>query len=82
MITLRFYVRSIRRQAGDENHYVELAPAYADGANKDWAKYTPSGKIELVVNSEGGKALLTEWLNEGGKPVDLHITMAPVSPES
>lgn len=78
MITLRFYVREVAKRAGDDNYYVKLAPAYANGANADWAKYTPTGSIELTVNSEGGKAQLQEWLNEGGKPVDLHITMTPV----
>lgn len=82
MLTLRFYVREITHKAGDENIYVKLQPAYNNGSgNETWAKYTPSGSIELVVNSPGGKAQLVEWLNEGGKPVDLHITMEPVLAE-
>lgn len=29
---------------------VELVPDYAEGRNKDWAEYTPSGVIRLNVN--------------------------------
>lgn len=29
---------------------VELVPDYAEGRNKDWAEYTPSGVIRMNVN--------------------------------
>lgn len=29
---------------------VEMVPDYAEGRNKDWAEYTPSGVIRMNVN--------------------------------
>lgn len=29
---------------------VEMVPDYAEGRNRDWAEYTPSGVIRMYVN--------------------------------
>jgi hypothetical protein len=50
-VTLRFHVQSVTEFAGG-NKQVTLTPSYKDGANKDWAKYTPSGKIELNLSQD------------------------------
>lgn len=50
-VTLRFYVASITENAGG-SHSVVLQPSYKDGANSDWSKYTPSGKIDLNLSTE------------------------------
>lgn len=74
-ITCRFYVSEItlRKQVG--NATVVLTPAYANGANAEWAVATPSGKIELQVSNPAAIEVFEGWLRAGP---DLHITMAPV----
>lgn len=53
-VSARFYVSTVTQRATGqtkpEGGEIILAPAYKDGANKDWAKYTPSGSITLNVN--------------------------------
>lgn len=78
-VSARFYVSSITQRATGstkaEGGEVVLAPAYKDGKNADWARYTPSGQITLNVN---GPAF--PWFQEHlGQ--DLHITFdeVPVS---
>lgn len=75
-VTARFYVYSVERYAGAGNRKIVLQPAYANGANKDWAQATPSGRIELSVNAEGAAEQFEQWLMEG---TNLHITMEPVN---
>lgn len=77
-ISLRFYVAEIVRHAGSDFRTIRLRPDYKDGANADWAKYTPSGLIELSVGNPAGLEQFDEWLNEGGKPHSIHITMERV----
>ena len=76
-ITVRFYVSEVTKRgkgmAG--NATVTLLPAYADGANKDWASATPSGKIELQVNNPEAIEVLDQWRADG---VDLHGEFRPV----
>lgn len=50
-VTARFYVSQITDFGNVDQCRVELVPAYGDGNNKDWAKYTPSGKVELNITS-------------------------------
>jgi hypothetical protein len=74
--SLRFYVSQITQRAtggnAPEGGEVILAPAYKDGKNSDWAKYTPSGSITLNVN---GPAF--PWFQEHlGK--DVHIVIDDV----
>lgn len=49
-ITARFYVSEVAKVPGGSAK-VSLQPAYANGANHDWAQATPSGKIELYVSN-------------------------------
>ena len=79
MISLRFYVKSIERHAGNEHVTVKLAPSYKDGRNADWAKWTPSGSIELTVGNPAAIKQFDEWLNHPNVPVDLHIVMQAVT---
>lgn len=51
-ITARFYVQEITDYGNTEQSRIVLQPAYGDGQNKDWAKYTPSGKIELNIQTD------------------------------
>ncbi len=60
-VTLRFHVQTVAEHAGG-NHTVTLVPSYKDGANKDWAKYTPSGKIELSLSQEAAVEFYTDAL--------------------
>lgn len=60
-MNLRFYVQSITEHAGG-NHAIILQPSYKDGANSEWSKYTPSGKIELNLSTEASVEFYTEAL--------------------
>ena len=65
-IHARFWVQKVTKQAaskGNVTRLVELAPVirslpatspdYDDGkGNVDWAKFTPSGRIELTVSAD------------------------------
>jgi hypothetical protein len=78
-VTARFYVASIERYAGSNGSgKVVLQPAYANGANKEWATATPSGRMELFVNAPGALEVFDEW-RVGS--TNLHITMEPVVEE-
>jgi len=50
-ITARFYVAEITDFGNIDQCRVALQPAYSGNQNKDWAAYTPSGKIELNITS-------------------------------
>ena len=77
VITARFYVSSIEFPAGTAGQgKVVLTPAYANGANAEWAAATPSGRIELQVSNPDAVGLLNQW--RLGRD-DIHITMQPVS---
>jgi hypothetical protein len=56
-ISARFYISEITRFGNFNGGKVKLNPAYANGANKDWAQATPSGSIELNVNADKTTAL-------------------------
>lgn len=69
----RFWVQKITRQAvtaGNVQTHVELAPVIrstgqpGDGQNTDWSKYTPSGKIELSITTEGASTWFEERLGQ------------------
>lgn len=51
IITARFYVAEIIDFGNVDQLRVTLQPAYGDGKNADWAKFTPSGKIELNITA-------------------------------
>jgi hypothetical protein len=51
-VTARFYVESIKDFGNNDFCLVKLQPAYGGGQNADWAKYTPSGNIELNIGAE------------------------------
>lgn len=75
-VTARFYVAEMTSRAKQANATIVLLPAYANGANAEWATATPSGRIELQVNNPAANEVFGEWLAEG---LDLHITMTPVA---
>jgi len=77
-VTARFYVAEITRRARVGNATIVLQPAYANGANAEWATATPSGKIELQVSNPSAVEQFATWMADG---VDLHITLAPVEKE-
>lgn len=75
-VTARFYVSTIEFPAGTNGQgKVVLMPAYANGANAEWATATPSGRIELQVNNPDAVEQFDKW--RLGR-TDLHITMSPV----
>lgn len=51
-VSARFYVSEITHYGNSDQSRVTLLPAYGDGQNADWAKYTPSGNIELNIGAE------------------------------
>ena len=61
-MNLRFYVASVTEHAGGA-HTVILLPSYKDGANAEWSKYTPSGKIELGLSTQASVDFYTEALH-------------------
>lgn len=82
-VTARFFVAQITQHAGPRNtptpakghRTVKLHPAYANGANKEWASATPSGTIELQVGDNPAAAEFERWMAEGK---DVAITFEPV----
>ncbi len=76
-ITLRFYVASVTELAGGQ-HNVRLQPDYKDGANKDWAKFTPAGSIELSLSQEAAVEFYVDAMRERKS---IHITMEAIKPE-
>lgn len=75
-VTARFYVNEMtyRGKGPYANATVILTPAYANGANAEWASATPSGRIELSVGNPEAIKQFEEWRVEGQ---DLHITFEP-----
>lgn len=51
-------------------HELELTPDYADGANKEWSKATPSGVCRLTVTNEAAVDQLPL-----GAPVEIVFTV-------
>lgn len=73
-MTLRFYVNTITEHAGGQ-HTVVLQPSYKDGANKEWAKFTPSGRIELNLSQEAAIEFYTEALrNHSTIGIEMFVT--------
>jgi hypothetical protein len=76
-VTLRFYVQTVAEHAGG-SHTVTMVPSYKDGANKDWSKYTPSGKIELSLSQEAAVEFYTNAMRDKST---VGITMEVVADE-
>lgn len=74
-ISARFFVSEISRQPSGvgtgKQGVVKLRPAYANGANKEWAAATPSGEIWMTVNNPEAFAEFEAAMDAGD---DLHIT--------
>jgi hypothetical protein len=52
-VTAKFFVQTITRHAAAPGqHTVVLAPVSRGEENKNWSKYTPSGKIEMNILNE------------------------------
>jgi hypothetical protein len=43
---------SRKGESADGQTYLEFHPDYADGRNKEWAKYTPSMSVQMTVLDE------------------------------
>jgi hypothetical protein len=76
-ISLRFYVAETTLGPGDPptTAKVVLLPAYAQGANAEWAAATPSGRIDLTVSNPAAIEVIEEWRKAR---TDLHLTARPV----
>lgn len=84
-VKARFWVQKIGKQAvsaGNTMRTVELAPVIrahglpgAEG-NVDWSKYTPSGKIELVISADAAGQWFEDRLGQ-----DVAITFDDVEVE-
>lgn len=67
MITAKVILRS-RESVGDGQTRLTFYPDYADGRNKEWAKYTPALFLDMTVldevamkfDSDGGYTLTFE----------------------
>ena len=56
-VTARFYVSTVTKQANFANLSVTLLPVTRKAEdNVDWAKYTPSGKLEMNVSTDSPAA--------------------------
>jgi hypothetical protein len=77
-VTARFIVSRTTPMGDKDNPYqveVEMTPDYAQGANEDWKKASPSGVFRITIDPEKTYAL--ESLQEG---THLHIEMTPIEP--
>jgi hypothetical protein len=54
--TAKAFVSSMS-SGGDGQTNVSFTADYADGANKEWAKYTPSFSVSMVVLDEVAEGL-------------------------
>lgn len=52
-VKARFFVHRVSKNATGYTQ-VEMSPSTKGEENKEWAKYTPSGRIELTINPETG----------------------------
>ena len=52
-VQARFFVSTVTKTANGYSPVV-LLPAIKGEANKEWAHYTPSGRMELNVSNESG----------------------------
>lgn len=73
-VTLRFYVNSLTEHAGGQ-HTAVLQPSYKDGANAEWAQFTPSGRIELNLSREAAVDFYREAMRNKST---VHIEMTIV----
>jgi hypothetical protein len=77
-VTARFYVHQITDFGNTDNINVVLQPAYSEGQNKDWAKYTPSGKIELSVHQDAAAAdFFRELIHAKDKNIAVEFSVVP-----
>jgi len=69
-VTAKFYVSKIIKSAAFDNINVELLPVTRKAEdNVDWAKYTPSGKLEMSVTT---KTEAAQWFEDMlGKDVSM-----------
>lgn len=58
-VAARFYVYTIKKVAAGYTA-VELMPSTKGEGNKEWAHYTPSGKIEMNISPDSGAAAFFE----------------------
>lgn len=77
-VTARFYVYQIVEYGNTEQMQVTLSPAYSEGQNKDWAKATPTGKIELSIGTDLPAAqFFRDLLRDNTQNVAVEFSVVP-----
>lgn len=56
VVRAKFKIQTISHHAGvnpgDFSATVVMVPVYGEGDNASWSKYTPSGKLEMLITNE------------------------------
>jgi len=77
-VTARFFVNQIVEYGNTDQCVVILTPAYGDGQNKDWAEYTPSGKIELSIGTKLSAAqFFRDLLRDNTRNIAVEFSAVP-----
>lgn len=73
-VEARFYIAGYSRRSYDlDATEVELVAVSRGEHNKNWARYTPSGNIKMVIKNEGAASW---FINRIGQEVAVHFTPA------
>lgn len=74
-VEARFYVSGYERQSYDPEAVIVKMQAVSRGEhNKNWAKYTPSGQIQMTIKNPGA----ADWFMERlGVEVSVVFSAAP-----
>lgn len=76
-VEARFYVAGYEMQSYDpEAVSVKLQAVTRGEHNKNWAKYTPSGSIQMSIRNPGAAAWFTDRLGQ-----EVAVTFAPAPPD-
>lgn len=73
-IHARFYVEQLTKHAGMAYISVKLRASTKGDENKSWAKYTPSGTLEMAINNPTAAAWFEDQL---GKDLALTFEAMP-----
>lgn len=74
-ITARMYVASTSKAAHGDG--VHLQVAYSNGANKEWAASTPTGKVELTLARGNGASRFFNEALEAGDDIEITFRRVP-----
>jgi hypothetical protein len=74
-VTARFYVAGYERTSYDPDATIVKLQAVSRGEhNKEWAKYTPNGSIQMTIKSDGAASW---FVNRLGQEVSVLFSPAP-----